>query len=98
MLALLGLTSAMASCPTVKTVGSQHFNLTEWVRKTWYIQEQQIVDYQPLDSFYCVAATYNLPAMTRHSDARAHRPRRDTSTYRQSTSTPSAAACTRHLA
>merc|ERR1719231_1295563 len=46
-----------SACPSVTTV--DHFNLTEWVRKTWYIQEQQVVDYQPLSSFYCVAATYN---------------------------------------
>ena len=45
-------------------MGSPNFNLTEWVRKTWYIQEQQIVDYQPLSSFYCVAATYNLEGKT----------------------------------
>ena len=50
--------------PDVSTVGSKDFNLTEWVRKTWYIQEQQIVDYQPLSSFYCVAATYNLEGAT----------------------------------
>ena len=52
--------AATASCPTVSTIGSAHFNLTEWVRKTWFIQEQQIVDYQPASSFHCVAATYNL--------------------------------------
>merc|ERR1711939_1068015 len=48
------------ACPTVKTVGSNAFNLTEWVRKSWYIQEQQIVGYQPLDALHCVVATYNL--------------------------------------
>merc|ERR1719453_2139326 len=56
----LGSSTAPASCPTVATVGSRNFNLTEWVRATWFIQEQQIVDYQPLSSFYCVAATYDL--------------------------------------
>lgn len=56
--------SAPSSCPSVATVGSKNFNLTEWVRKSWYIQEQQIVDYQPLSSFYCVAATYNLQGTT----------------------------------
>lgn len=53
------LALAAATCPSVATVGSR-FNLTEWVRKTWFIQEQQIVDYQPPSSFFCVAATYNL--------------------------------------
>lgn len=59
MLALIATTAAMSTCPRVDTVGSAAFNLTEWVRKTWYIQEQQVVDYQPLSSFFCVAATYN---------------------------------------
>ena len=52
------------SCPSVSTVGAANFNLTEWVRATWFIQEQQIVDYQPVDSFHCVAATYNLEGDT----------------------------------
>jgi len=63
MLGLLSSTAvamAASTCPSVTTVGSDHFNLTEWVRKTWYIQEQQVVDYQPLSSFFCVAATYNV--------------------------------------
>jgi len=52
------------SCPKVTTVGSAQFNLTEWTRKTWYIQAQQIVQYQQLDDFYCVAATYDLDNKT----------------------------------
>ena len=59
MLALI-TASATAACPNVQTIGSASFNLTEWVRKTWFIQEQQVVDYQPTSSFFCVAATYNL--------------------------------------
>lgn len=34
------------------------------VRKTWYIQEQQLVQYQQLDDLYCVAATYSLENAT----------------------------------
>ena len=74
MLALIAVassstTAAVAAstgaCPKVQTVGSANFNLTEWVRKTWYIQEQQVVDYQPLSSLFCVAATYDLVATQR---------------------------------
>jgi len=57
--ALLAATPALPNtCPTVTTVGQ--LNLTEFTRKTWYIQEQQIVDYQQPEDFFCVAATYNL--------------------------------------
>lgn len=65
LLALFTIASTSAQkCPTVKTVGSTNFNLTEWVRKSWFIQEQQVVDYQPLSSFYCTVATYNLEGAT----------------------------------
>ena len=46
------------------TVGSANFNLTEYVRKSWYIQAQQVESYQPLDSLYCVTATYDLDGAT----------------------------------
>lgn len=62
MLVALAFAAAAGACPTVTT--DQQFNLTEWVRKTWFIQEQQIVDYQPVSSFYCVSATYNLEGTT----------------------------------
>jgi len=52
------------SCPKVSTVGSANFNLTEWTRKTWYIQAQQLVQYQQLEDLYCVAATYDLDNKT----------------------------------
>ena len=35
-------------------------NLTEYTRKTWYIQRQQINSYQPENDLYCVTATYEL--------------------------------------
>lgn len=53
-----------AACRPVSTVGGDDFNLTEWVRRSWYIQEQQVVGYLPLSTFYCVAATYNLEGKT----------------------------------
>lgn len=39
---------------------SQQFNVTEYVRKTWFVQEQQAVSYQSPSSLICVAATYDL--------------------------------------
>lgn len=35
-------------------------NLEEYLRASWYVQEQQIVDYQPVESNYCVSASYNI--------------------------------------
>merc|ERR1712137_1494231 len=51
---------APSSCPTVSTVGSTNFNLTEWVRASWFPQQQQVTGYQPETSLFCVSATYNL--------------------------------------
>ena len=46
MLALLSAAAPLSfsppvnddSCPKVKTIGTLNFNLTEWTRKTWFIQ------------------------------------------------------------
>mmetsp|Transcript_70015 Transcript_70015/g.116278 ORF Transcript_70015/g.116278 Transcript_70015/m.116278 type:complete len:217 (-) Transcript_70015:85-735(-) len=46
-------------CKSVSTYGNS-FNLTEWVRASWYIQEQQVTGYQPLSALFCVVATYEL--------------------------------------
>jgi len=35
------------------------FNLTEWIRASWYMQKQQPNGFQPVDQLYCVVATYN---------------------------------------
>lgn len=45
-------------CPPVTTM--KNVNQTEFLRATWYVQKQQIVDYQPIENFYCVAATYDV--------------------------------------
>jgi len=63
MLSFLAIVPAFGPSPTCAsgsfhTLG--HLDLLEFTRKTWFIQEQQIVGYQPLDSLYCVAATYDL--------------------------------------
>jgi hypothetical protein len=48
---------ASATCPTLQA--QQNFNVTEWIRASWYIQKQQVNGYQQEDSLYCVVATYN---------------------------------------
>jgi hypothetical protein len=60
-LVLLGLLLACAA-PTKQcaplTVQSD-FNITEYLRASWYVQKQQKNGYQPESSLYCVVATYN---------------------------------------
>lgn len=34
-------------------------NVTEYLRATWYSQQQQLTSYQPVEDLYCVSATYN---------------------------------------
>ena len=46
-----------SSCPDVQPI--EKFNTTEYIRSTWYIQQQQITGYQPEDTLYCVAQTLN---------------------------------------
>lgn len=43
------------SCPTIRPM--PNFNTTEYIRATWYIQQQQITGYQPNNTLYCVAQT-----------------------------------------
>eukprot|EP00210_Caulerpa_lentillifera_P007242 g6929.t1 len=52
--------SAYANCPPKDFDSVSPFDLTEYIRKTWYIQEQMPVSYQPVNSLYCVVATYEL--------------------------------------
>lgn len=58
LLFLLAVSTATAKCPTVSTVSE--FNVTEYIRASWFIQEQQINGYQSQDDLYCVLATYNI--------------------------------------
>lgn len=48
---------ASAACADVET--QSDFNLTEWIRASWYIQKQQVNGYQSEDRLNCVVATYN---------------------------------------
>ena len=53
---------AAAVCPSIATQGS--FNLTEWIRASWFIQEQQLNGFQQPEDLFCVAATYELEGRT----------------------------------
>lgn len=48
------------SCKSVAPVDPAEFDVDEWTRATWYVQEQQINGYQPAEDLFCVSATYNL--------------------------------------
>ncbi len=45
-------------CTIVET--QTNFNLTEYIRERWYIQQQQITGYLTLKENYCVTAKYNI--------------------------------------
>ena len=47
-----------SECPVVNTV--DNFNITEYARDTWYIQKQQVTPYLPLNTNYCVTASYRV--------------------------------------
>jgi hypothetical protein len=48
---------ADAACAEVET--QSEFNLTEFIRASWYVQKQQVNGFQPKESLNCVVATYN---------------------------------------
>lgn len=48
------------NCTPVKLQTRPPVNLTEYIRASWYIQEQQLTSYQRLRDLYCVTATYNV--------------------------------------
>jgi len=48
------------NCSKVELQTSPKVNLTEYIRSTWYVQQQQVNGYQPESDLYCVAATYNI--------------------------------------
>lgn len=47
----------LTSCPNIEPM--KNFNTSEYIRSTWYIQQQQITGYQPENALYCVAQTLN---------------------------------------
>jgi lipocalin len=55
---LLGIAVQLLACTPVSV--QRDFNLSEYVRASWYVQHQQQTSYLPLNNNYCVAATYNI--------------------------------------
>lgn len=55
---LNGMKKNKGNCPPVTTM--DNVNQTEFLRATWFVQKQQVVDYQPQEDFFCVAATYDI--------------------------------------
>eukprot|EP00933_Yihiella_yeosuensis_P050304 TRINITY_DN48079_c0_g1_i1.p1 TRINITY_DN48079_c0_g1~~TRINITY_DN48079_c0_g1_i1.p1 ORF type:complete len:250 (-),score=61.51 TRINITY_DN48079_c0_g1_i1:271-1020(-) len=53
----LSALGADAACKQLEV--QQNFNVSEFIRATWYVQYQQKNGYQQPDSLNCVAATYN---------------------------------------
>ena len=58
LLMLATTTTFACNCTNVQPMSE--INITEYARKTWYIQRQQINGYQSENQLYCVAATYNI--------------------------------------
>merc|ERR550525_1390579 len=48
------------SCKCDEVTVQDNFNITEYVRASWFVQRQQITAYLPEESNYCVVATYEL--------------------------------------
>ena len=45
-------------CPNIQPF--LNLNTTEYLRSTWFIQQQQITGYQPKNALFCVAQTLEL--------------------------------------
>jgi hypothetical protein len=45
------------NCPSITPMST--LNISEYIRASWYIQEQQITSYQPENTLYCVTQTLN---------------------------------------
>lgn len=55
---LISLTASTITCPQVIT--QTDFNLSEYVRSSWYVHAQQPTSYLPVENNYCVVATYDV--------------------------------------
>ena len=51
------LSFGSSTCPDVSPM--ENFNTSEYIRASWYIQQQQVTGYQPKETLYCVAQTLN---------------------------------------
>ena len=59
---LLLVSQLINTCPRIQPM--YNLNTSEYIRSTWYIQQQQITGYQDRESLYCVAQTLNLTERT----------------------------------
>ena len=55
----LGATNMSCTSEHYDNLAEQPVNLTEYLRASWYVQQQQITSYQKEDALYCVVATYD---------------------------------------
>ena len=63
LLVLLNLSYISAfttTCPEISLQTNPKVNITEYIKSSWYIQQQQVNGYQTIDDLYCVVATYNI--------------------------------------
>ena len=60
--AILPLLLTQNTCPIVEPMSG--FNTTEYIRATWFIQQQQITGYQPPETLFCVAQTLDATNRT----------------------------------
>ena len=56
--------TGISKCPSISLQTDPPVNITEYVRKSWFVQQQQINGYQKPDDLYCVVATYDLDNKT----------------------------------
>jgi lipocalin len=49
-----------SKCSTISLQTNPPINVTEYIKSSWYIQEQQINGYQKEEDLNCVVATYNI--------------------------------------
>ena len=52
--------SPINNCPSVQLQTNPPVNISEYMRKSWYIQQQQVNGYQSENDLFCVVATYNI--------------------------------------
>lgn len=55
---LLSVSAAEQTCKTVETV--ENFNVTEYASAPWYIHQQAVTRYSPIEQNYCTRAQYTI--------------------------------------
>ena len=55
-------TLSNTSCPSISPM--IHFNTTEYIRSSWYVQQQQVNGYQSNNTLYCVMQTLDATNRT----------------------------------